>query len=89
MRPVSDWMHFGNSTIWPSGEEVVAVSGSGRSLGYSPWNRLLEKADENGWGGVGWMSGRWDVTLSFFLYSVVWLCNDQKYDRGMENKGNI
>ena len=45
---VSYQMQFGNFTLQSSGEAAVAVFGSGRSLGSSPRNRPLEKADKDG-----------------------------------------
>ena len=50
---VSDRMQFGNRTSWPSGEAELAGSGLGRSLESSPWDRPLEKADEDGRGNLG------------------------------------
>ena len=44
-------MQFGNCNLRTSGE--ATVSGSGRLLGSSPWNRLLEKAEEDGRGDLG------------------------------------
>ena len=43
-------MQFGNCTIWPSKEAALEGSGPGWSLGLIPWNRLLEKAGEDGRG---------------------------------------
>ena len=52
-RPVYDWMQFRNHTIQPSGEAAVAGYGLGRSFISRPWNRLLEKADEDRRGDLG------------------------------------
>ena len=46
-------MQFRNLTLWPSGEAVVAGYGLGQSLGLSPQNRPLEKADDEGRGYLG------------------------------------
>ena len=51
--PVSDQIQFGDFTIWTSGEAVVAGYGLGQSLGLSPQNRPLEKADDEGRGYLG------------------------------------
>ena len=50
---LSDWMQFRNLTPQNSGEEAVAGSGLGCSLGLIPWKRPLEKADEDGRGDLG------------------------------------
>ena len=53
MRTISNEMQFGNCTLWPSGEAAVAGSRSDQSLGSSPWNRPLEKADKYRRGDLG------------------------------------
>ena len=52
-RTISDWINFGNHTLWPSGEAVVIGYGLGRSLVLILRKRLLEKADEDGRGDLG------------------------------------
>ena len=67
-RPISDWMQFGNRTIRPSGEEEVAGSGLGRSLGSIPWNRPPENADKSGRG--IWVD-EWLMGCNYLFFFIV------------------
>ena len=64
----------------------MAESGSGSSLRLIPWNRHMEKVDEDVRGDFG---GGVVDRLSIFLYCVVWLCNARQYDRGAETQGHL
>ena len=67
MHHVSNQMHFGNSTLWTLGEVVVAWYWLGRSLGSRPSEQSALEGGQVWKGWFRWMSGRWDVTLSFFF----------------------